>query len=111
MEQPIVIELTIIRCAELALGCQDACNGRALLASLLRVQDTLRRMEMGTEWVNRHPIVYLFLFKLMALSGHEVMSQYGVTEWAEFECHKIVAGESHGAYTDYDNSIFAPRNQ
>lgn len=64
---------TIKEAAQLALDVQDACNGSGVAHTLgTKVfPSILRHMEergKSTDWANAHPVVYLFLWKLMDLS-------------------------------------------
>ncbi len=72
--------MTIQEAAQSAILCQDACNLSGVLASFHNVvMDVLwpeaRRLNKGTEWVNSHPIVALFLSKLVDLNGDQDFSQ------------------------------------
>ena len=72
--------MTIQEAAQSAILCQDACNLSGVLASFHNVvMDVLwpeaRRLGKGTEWVNSHPIVGLFLSKLVDLNGDQDFSQ------------------------------------
>jgi len=65
--------MTIQQAARTALECQDACNLSGVLASFKEIVHEViwpeaRRLGHGTEWVNTHPIVTLFLSKLCSLN-------------------------------------------
>jgi hypothetical protein len=65
--------MTIQQAARTALDCQDACNLSGVLASFKEIVHEVlwpeaRRLGKGTEWVNTHPIVTLFLSKLCSLN-------------------------------------------
>jgi len=65
--------MTIQEAAKTALECQDACNLSGVLASFKEIVHEVlwpeaRRLDKGTEWVNTHPIVTLFLSKLGSLN-------------------------------------------
>ena len=65
--------MTIQEAAKTALECQDACNLSGVLASFKEIVHEVlwpeaRRLGHGTEWVNQHPIVTLFLSKLGSLN-------------------------------------------
>jgi hypothetical protein len=78
--------MTIQQAAKVALECQDACNLSGVLASFKEIVHEViwpeaRRVGKGTEWVNQHPIVTLFLSKLCSLNG------------GYFECDYLRASE------------------
>ena len=56
-----------------ALSCQDATNGAALITSLARhmpaLWDEVRAKGEGTDAMNHHPVIGLFLSKLCSLYG------------------------------------------
>jgi hypothetical protein len=52
-----------------ALACQDACNGGAVIHALDRATHELQRKNKGTDWVNQHPVIYMFLNKLISLTS------------------------------------------
>src|ERR1035437_7256041 len=65
--------VTIQDAAQIALECQDACNLSGVLASFKEIVHEVlwpeaRRLGNGTEWVNSHPVVTLFLSKLCSLN-------------------------------------------
>src|SRR5712691_2375220 len=65
--------MNIQEAARLALDVQDACNLSGVLASFKEIVHEVlwpeaRRLGHGTEWVNTHPIVTLFLSKLGSLN-------------------------------------------
>jgi hypothetical protein len=47
----------------------------------------------GTRWINEHPIVYMFLYKLMSLNGHEPLSDYRTYSEMESRCKAIIDAE------------------
>jgi cobalamin biosynthesis protein CobT len=68
--------MTLQQAAQQALDCQDACNLSGVLDSFHRiVMEVLwpeaRKQNRGTDFVNTHPIVYLFLDKLASLNGRD----------------------------------------
>src|SRR5713226_1022598 len=72
--------MTIQQAAKTALDCQDACNLSGVLASFHQiVMDVIwpeaRRLGKGTEYVNTHSIVALFLSKLVDLNRNQDFSQ------------------------------------
>lgn len=87
---------TMQQAAQCALDVQDACNLSGVLTAFKDiVHDTLwpeaKQLGKGTAWVNQHPICTLFLYKLMALNGHEdIGSDYYYQ--ADKECSAIAAG-------------------
>ena len=65
--------MTIQEAAQTALDVQDACNLSGVLASFNKIVHEViwleaRTLGKGTEWVNAHPIVTLFLSKLGSLN-------------------------------------------
>lgn len=71
--------MTYKRAAELSLQCQDAVNLSGVLASFKQavheaIWPEARKNEKGTDYVNKHPIVFLFLYQLMALNGYEPLN-------------------------------------
>ena len=58
--------------AHLALLSQTACNASGLIHELskivTRLWDQANRESRGTDWVNRHPVVVLFVAQLSHLS-------------------------------------------
>jgi uncharacterized membrane protein YccC len=65
--------MTYQELAQQALDVQDACNLSGVAKALGRAMDALwteaNQHGHGTDWVNRHPIVTLFLDKLDSLNG------------------------------------------
>jgi hypothetical protein len=55
-----------------AINVQDACNLSGVVKSLARVMDKIwdeaREGNRGTDWVNRHPIVRLYIEQLVYLN-------------------------------------------
>ena len=65
--------MNIQQAARVALDCQDACNLSGVLASFKEIVHEViwpeaRRLGKGTEYVNTHPVVTLFLSKLCSLN-------------------------------------------
>jgi len=91
--------MTIQEAARTSLDVQDACNLSGVVASFHDVvMNTLwpeaRRLGKGTEWVNRHPIVTLFIDKLASLNRtqclcSDVMDNYSR---ASAEVKKLAKG-------------------
>lgn len=58
--------------AQDAITCQDACNlsgvARSLVEALDAIWEQARAQGKGTDYVNTHPIVSLFLHKLTDLN-------------------------------------------
>jgi hypothetical protein len=85
---------TLVACAKLAIDCQDACNLSGVANSLAnnvmpRILDEMRRRGKDTEWANRHPIVYLFLHKMVDLCAPD---QSGFLEFSkQYELVKELA--------------------
>lgn len=70
--------MTIQQAAKTALDCQDACNLSGVLASFKEIVHEViwpeaRRLGKGTEFVNTHPIVTMFLDKLASLNRSQCL--------------------------------------
>jgi hypothetical protein len=69
--------MTIQDAAKTALQIQDACNLSGVIHSFPEIMETIwteaRRVNAGTNWVNRHPIVTVFLDKLASLNDSECL--------------------------------------
>jgi hypothetical protein len=88
--------MTIQQAAKTALECQDACNLSGVLASFKEIVHEViwpeaRRLGKGTEWVNTHPIVTLFLSKLWSLNRGYYEYDY---PRASETCERLARGES-----------------
>ncbi len=88
--------LTIQQAARVALGCQDACNLSGVLASFKEIVHEVlwpeaRRLGKGTEYINTHPIVTLFLSKLGSLNRGYFECDY---PHASEACEKLARGET-----------------
>jgi hypothetical protein len=61
--------------AQQALDVQDACNLSGVVHAFSRAMtelwDEAHRTGQGTEWVNTHPIVTLFIDKLASLNRYD----------------------------------------
>jgi hypothetical protein len=82
--------MTMQQAAQTALDVQNACNLSGVLASFKEIVHEVlwpeaRRLGHGTEWVNSHAIVALFLSKLTDLNGYQDFSQ-------AYEAGKKLAG-------------------
>ena len=94
---------TLAQAAQCALDCQDACNLTGVLHSFAECTDAIwdaaRAQGEGTDWVNRHPIVTMFLYKLADLNGAELRTfqnaRFGTydVDNAEVECKRLAAEE------------------
>jgi hypothetical protein len=68
-------QMTIREAAQLALDGQNACNLSGLVHTLARILDealwpAAHESGLGTDWVNKHPIVTLTVDKLMSLNDY-----------------------------------------
>ena len=95
--------MTIQEAARIALDCQDACNLSGVLASFKEIVHEVlwpeaRRLGKGTEWINRHPIVTLFLSKLGSLNRGDYQCDY---LHASDACEAIAAGQP----TEYSHTL------
>ena len=88
--------MTIQEAARTAIEVQNACNLSGVLASFKEIVHEViwpeaRRLGHGTEWVNTHPIVTLFLSKLCSLNRGYFECDY---MHASDACGAIARGES-----------------
>jgi hypothetical protein len=71
--------MTYQELAQQSLDVQDACNLSGVVHSFAKAMDVLwaeaRVHGHGTSWINKHPIVTLFLDKLASLNGIQGDSQ------------------------------------
>jgi hypothetical protein len=96
--------MTYQQSAQQAIDCQDASNLSGVLATFKTIVHEVlwpeaRRIGRGTDWINRHPICYLFTYKLLALNGHEPLDQYEAYDQATRECGEI-ARSAANVYPD-----------
>jgi hypothetical protein len=75
--------LSIQQAAQLALEVQDACNLSGVAYAfaekvLPAIWNESRQQNKGTDFVNSHPIVTLFLDKLASLNGHSINMNFAV---------------------------------
>jgi hypothetical protein len=67
--------MTYQEAAQKAIECQNACNLSGVTKTFAAVTTVLweeaRKENEGTQWVNTHPIVTLFLDKLSDLNGRK----------------------------------------
>ena len=88
--------MTIQQAAQTALDVQDACNLSGVLHSFNEIVHEViwpeaRRQGKGTEFVNTHPIVILFLDKLASLAQETFVCDY---QGAYGECVRVASGDS-----------------
>jgi hypothetical protein len=76
--------MTVQQAAQQALQVQDACNISGVVRSMVQVIDAIR--DGGTRSISEHPAVYLFAYKVMALTGHEPLDQWEAYGAAETAC-------------------------
>jgi hypothetical protein len=87
--------MTIQEAARLAITVQDACNLSGVLRSFHEIVSEVlwpeaRKQGKGTEFVNTHPIVTLFLDKLASLNRGALTCDY---QYAYSECERIAREE------------------
>jgi len=94
--------MTIQQAAQTALDVQDACNLSGVVQSFAKIlTETLwpeaRRINEGTDWVNRHPISQLFASKIEDLTrvNYETMTFSRACD----ACTALAAGAQNGAVT------------
>jgi len=95
--------MTIQTAAQIALDCQDACNLSGVLASFKEIVHEViwpeaRRLGKGTDYVNTHPIVTLFLSKLCSLNRGDFYCDYPAASDA-------VKDLAHGEKTEYSHKV------
>ena len=87
--------MTYQEAAKAAIDIQNACNmggvARTFHEAVQAVWDEAHRRQEGTDWVNQHPLIRMFIDKMNDLSGridHDT-SQYR-NDW--HICEEIVKG-------------------
>lgn len=96
--------MTIQEAAKEAIDCQNSINVSGVLRTFQKiVSDVIwpeaDRLGKGTDWVNRHPIVTLFLSKLCSLNGGFASNEHNETRGtfdylhALDECEKLAFGK------------------
>jgi hypothetical protein len=79
--------------AQWAIDCQDACNlsgvTHAFDKAVSAVFEEAQKQGKGTDWINKNPIVTLFLSKLCSLNGGYCECDYYLASEA---CEEIAAG-------------------
>ncbi len=106
--------MTIQEAAQSAILCQDACNLSGVLASFHNiVMDVLwpeaRRLGHGTQWVNSHPIVALFLDKLASLNHSQCLCSDSMKSYysAYAEVERLARGETANVQTEAEGIAYA----
>jgi len=88
--------MTYQELAQQALDVQDACNLSGVAKALGRAMDVLwaeaHARNEGTDWVNQHPIVTLYLDKLAHLNRTQGENTMKVMH-AYDAVHKIIEGK------------------
>ena len=93
------MKMTLQQAAQAALDAQDACNLSGVVHSLADVTETVwdeaRRLGKGTDFVNTHSIVTLFLNKLTSLNRSDCFCSEAINSYtrATNEVEKIARGE------------------
>ena len=95
--------MTIEQAAQQAIDCQNACNASGLIQSLAEITSGVlwpisSQLGLGSRWVNRHPVIALFLFKIGELNGYGISSLDPGYDKAMELCKSIVAGDPQPAY-------------
>jgi hypothetical protein len=87
--------MTYQQAAQTSLDVQDACNLSGVARSFVQVIDAVRaesdRIGKGTDWVNRHPIVSLFLDKMASLNQTQCLCSANIGSFSKTyaEVHQI----------------------
>lgn len=73
-----------------ALMCQSACNSQALLRSLVGYLPEISKECNGTQQINSHPVVKMFLVQLVSLAGLSDLGMITTDEYHELSelCEK-----------------------
>lgn len=102
MKQETLGTMTYKEAAQSALDCQNGCNASGIIRSLaectLALWDAANERGLGSRWVNRHPVITLYLCKIGELNGASISSMSPCYEPSEKACQNIVAG---GIEPDY----------
>lgn len=88
--------MTLRNAAQDAINLQNGCNSSGIARTLVQAIDAIRAAEQK---VNTHPIVFMILYKLMALNGHEPIDMWDEYTKAEAECKAIVEADAVFACT------------
>jgi hypothetical protein len=87
---PIEVTVNYQEAARWAIDCQDACNLSGVTHSydkaVSAVFEEAQKLGKGTDWINTHPIVTLFLSKLGSLNGGYFECEFGAAQDA---CERI----------------------
>ena len=85
--------LTYQQLAQQSLDIQDACNLSGVVHAFSRAMETLRAHPdcTGTDWINTHPIVTLFIDKLASLN--RTQQDLDAVSKAYTAVHEIIAIE------------------
>lgn len=96
--------MTVQQAAQQALDVQDACNLSGVALSFSDILSNViwpeaHRIGKGTDWVNQHPIVTLFLDKLNSLNRIQSCCDKDrqITLAAYVAVHKLANGEARAA--------------
>lgn len=86
--------MTLQQAARDALSALDGCNLSGIIHSWSRMLTEVlwpeaRRLGLGTDWVNRHPLNVLLADKVTQLSGGLATPLYS---WALGEAHRLADG-------------------
>lgn len=94
---------TIQQAAHDAIAVQDACNSSGVARSMVEAMDAIRASGDAIRGAyghpNRHPIVFLYLYKLMSLNGHEPLDLWDEYDAAVKACEAIQAAAATATAT------------
>lgn len=83
------------KAAQEALQCQNACNLSGVVHSMSRWMTEIRQEQpMGTDDLNRHPVVVLFADKIAQLAGVQNIGSDGYMK-AHDGCTALAAGQNY----------------
>lgn len=90
------MEQEYIAAAKDALFVQSASNLSGIIftlhKALLAVNARRHELEKGTDWVNKHPILYLFSVQIGHLTGSSIIADGDYNKACDI-CEKISRGE------------------
>lgn len=92
--------MALQRAARTALDVQNACNLTGVLHSFLAAAQAVRtesdRLGKGTDWINQHPICFMFADKIGSLVGTQSLDGFSGTLYSKNMkvCEKLARGET-----------------
>ena len=94
--------MTYKQAAQSAIDVQNACNSSGIIRSLSEVTSAIyaeaTTRGLGTRWVNRHPVIAMYLYKLGEMNGYGICTLDRGYEQAEKLVLNIIAGGDEPNY-------------